>query len=97
MGLDANPVNVRSSALILRGRGKIVPRELARRTLSKQVAQRSKRGFAAPAAMLRHASAPTTGSERGFRQSAYFARAASMIVRQADNSSILGTWTALGG
>ena len=60
-------------ALVRRGRGKWVTRDLAAQKLSPAIAHRPKRGFAAPAGRL----CPTGSArgEHGFRQGAYFARA----------------------
>jgi asparagine synthase (glutamine-hydrolysing) len=64
------------SVLIRRQRAKWLPKELAARVVSPQVAGRAKRGFAAPA----HRVAPerTPGSQ-GFRQGRYFALATSIL------------------
>jgi asparagine synthase (glutamine-hydrolysing) len=64
------------SVLIRRQRAKWLPKELAARVVSPQVAERAKRGFAAPA----HRVAPerTPGSQ-GFRQGRYFALATSIL------------------
>src|ERR1039457_703233 len=64
------------SVLIRRQRAKWLPKELAARVVSPQVAERAKRGFAAPA----HRVAPerTPGSQ-GFRQGRYFALATSIF------------------
>jgi asparagine synthase (glutamine-hydrolysing) len=64
------------SVLIRRQRAKWLPKELATRVVSPQVAERAKRGFAAPA----HRVAPerTPGSQ-GFRQGRYFALATSIL------------------
>jgi asparagine synthase (glutamine-hydrolysing) len=64
------------SVLIRRQRAKWLPKELAARVVSPQVAWRAKRGFAAPA--RRVAPGRTPGS-RGFRQGRYFALAASVL------------------
>jgi asparagine synthase (glutamine-hydrolysing) len=64
------------SVLIRRQRAKWLPKELAARVVSPQVAGRATRGFAAPA----HRVAPerTPGSQ-GFRQGRYFALATSIL------------------
>lgn len=59
-------------ALLRHGRGKWLPRGLAARKLSPQVANRPKRGFAAPASRLNTHGGP---GQQHFRQGAYFARA----------------------
>jgi asparagine synthase (glutamine-hydrolysing) len=64
------------SVLIRRQRAKWLPKELASRVVSPQVALRAKRGFAAPA--QRVAPGLTSGS-RGFRQGRYFALATSIL------------------
>lgn len=71
-------------ALIHRGRGKWLTRELAAQQLSSAVAHRPKRGFAAPANRL--PSEPTAAGAQGFRQGAYFARA----------QGILTSWLSVG-
>ena len=64
------------SVLIRRRRAKWLPKELAARVVSPQVAERAKRGFAAPA----HRVAPErTPGSRGFRQGRYFALATSIL------------------
>lgn len=60
------------SALLRRGRGKWLSRDLAARVLAPDIAHRPKRGFAAPASRLRSESG-ARGSH-GFRQGAYFTR-----------------------
>lgn len=64
------------SVLIRRQRAKWLPKELAARVISPQVARRAKRGFAAPA--HRVADGRTAGSQ-GFRQGRYFALATSIL------------------
>jgi asparagine synthase (glutamine-hydrolysing) len=64
------------SVLIRRHRAKWLPKELAARVLSPQVALRTKRGFAAPA---RRVGAGRTPGSQGFRQGRYFALAASVL------------------
>lgn len=59
-------------ALIRWGRGKWLPKELARIALGKHLSHRPKRGFAAPASRVRQEQHHGT---RAFRQGAYFARA----------------------
>ena len=64
------------SVLIRRQRAKWLPKELAARVVSPQVAERAKRGFAAPA----HRVAPErTPGSKGFRQGRYFALATSIL------------------
>src|ERR1022692_450265 len=64
------------SVLIRRQRAKWLPKELAARVISPQVARRAKRGFAAPA----HRVAPErTPGSKGFRQGRYFALATSIL------------------
>ncbi len=53
-------------------RGKWVPRQLAAEVITKEIAHRPKRGFAAPARRIEPGGAP---GDRGFRQGSYFARA----------------------
>lgn len=60
-------------ALVHRGRGKWLTRDLAARQLSSDIAHRPKRGFAAPAGRV--TAAGSTPGDRGFRQGAYFSRA----------------------
>lgn len=60
-------------ALVRRGRGKWLTRNLAARELSAEIAHRPKRGFAAPAGRVSRTGA--TPGDRGFRQGAYFSRA----------------------
>ena len=64
------------SVLIRSQRAKWLPKELAARVVSPQVAWRAKRGFAAPA--QRVAPGRTPGG-RGFRQGRYFALATSIL------------------
>jgi asparagine synthase (glutamine-hydrolysing) len=64
------------SVLIRRQRGKWLPKELAARVVSPQVAHRAKRGFAAPA---RRVAAGRTPGSQGFRQGRYFALATSVL------------------
>ena len=64
------------SVLIRRRRAKWLPRELAARAISSELAWRTKRGFAAPA--QRVAPGRTPGS-MGFRQGRYFALATSVL------------------
>ena len=68
------------SLLIRRGRGKWLPRELAARAVSSQVASRPKRGFAAPADRVAPGQRP---GSRGFRQGRYFALATSILDQYA--------------
>jgi asparagine synthase (glutamine-hydrolysing) len=64
------------SVLIRRQRAKWLPKELAARVVSPHVAQRAKRGFAAPA---QHVAPGRTPGSRGFRQGRYFALATSIL------------------
>jgi asparagine synthase (glutamine-hydrolysing) len=66
------------SVLIRRQRAKWLPKELAARVISPEVAQRAKRGFAAPADHVAPGLAP--GSQ-GFRQGRYFALATSILAK----------------
>ncbi len=75
-------------ALVRRGRGKWLTRDLAARELSPEVAHRPKRGFAAPASRLRHD--PGTGGQQGFRQGAYFARAQRILESYRSDSRRAG-------
>jgi asparagine synthase (glutamine-hydrolysing) len=78
------------SVLTRGGRAKWLPKELAARVISPQLAWRAKRGFAAPA--QRVAPGQTPGS-RGFRQGKYFALAASILEQhgavQTDSRALL--------
>lgn len=64
-------------ALLRRGRGKWLTRDLAAQKLSPAIAHRPKRGFAAPASRLGERA--STGGQQGFRQGAYFARAQGIL------------------
>jgi asparagine synthase (glutamine-hydrolysing) len=64
------------SVLIRRQRAKWLPKELAARVVSPQVAGRAKRGFAAPAHRVAPERAP---GGQGFRQGRYFALATSIL------------------
>jgi asparagine synthase (glutamine-hydrolysing) len=64
------------SLLIRRHRTKWLPKELAARTISPQVAERAKRGFAAPASRVAPGQRP---GSLGFRQGRYFALATSLL------------------
>jgi asparagine synthase (glutamine-hydrolysing) len=64
------------SVLVRRRRAKWLPKELAARAISPQVAWRAKRGFAAPA---RHVAPGRVPGSRGFRQGRYFALAISIL------------------
>lgn len=64
------------SVLIRRRRAKWLPKELAARVVSPQVARRAKRGFAAPA---QHVAPDRTPGSHGFRQGRYFALATSIL------------------
>ncbi len=68
------------SVLIRRQRAKWLPKELAARVVSPEVAQRAKRGFAAPADHVAPGLAP--GSQ-GFRQGRYFALATSILAKHS--------------
>jgi asparagine synthase (glutamine-hydrolysing) len=76
-------------SLLIRGnRAKWLPKELAARTISPQVAERAKRGFAAPASRV--APGKRAGS-LGFRQGRYFALATSLLEQHGAVSSPRGT------
>jgi len=64
------------AVLIRRQRAKWLPKELAARVVSPQVARRAKRGFGAPA---HHVAPGRPPGSRGFRQGRYFALAASIL------------------
>jgi asparagine synthase (glutamine-hydrolysing) len=64
------------SVLIRKRRAKWLPKELVARVVSPLVAQRPKRGFAAPA---QHVAPGRTPGSQGFRQGRYFALAASIL------------------
>ena len=64
------------SVLIRRQRAKWLPKELAARVVSPQVAWRAKRGFAAPA---QHVAPDRIPGSQGFRQGRYFALATSIL------------------
>ena len=64
------------SLLIRRNRTKWLPKELAAHTISPQVAERPKRGFAAPASRVAPRQQP---GSLGFRQGRYFALATSLL------------------
>lgn len=63
-------------ALMRWGRGKWLPRRLAEDLISHQIANRPKRGFAAPASRIEQ---EIGHGARGFRQGAYFARARRLL------------------
>lgn len=63
--------------LVRRGRGKRLPRALAARELGPQLANRPKRGFAAPTRLVKRG--PHQSGQRGHRQGAYFARARQIL------------------
>ncbi len=65
------------NALVRRGRGKWLPRGMAAQELGEQLANRPKRGFAAPARLVRRGGHST--GERGHRQGDYFARARQIL------------------
>jgi len=64
------------SLLIRRHRAKWLPRKLAGRVISPHVAERAKRGFAAPASRVAPGQEP---GSLGFRQGRYFALATSLL------------------
>ena len=64
------------SVLIRRHRAKWLPKELAARVVTPQVARRAKRGFAAPA---HHVAPELKPGSQGFRQGRYFALATSIL------------------
>jgi asparagine synthase (glutamine-hydrolysing) len=64
------------SVLIRGHRAKWLPKELAARVVSPQVARRAKRGFAAPAGRV---GAGRTPGSQGFRQGRYFALATAVL------------------
>lgn len=64
-------------ALVRHGRGKWLPRTLAAQELGDQLANRPKRGFAAPARLVRRGN--HRSGERGHRQGDYFARARQIV------------------
>ncbi|MHB1593668.1 MAG: asparagine synthase (glutamine-hydrolyzing) [Streptosporangiaceae bacterium] len=66
------------SVLIRGRRAKWLPRELAAGVISPLIAERAKRGFAAPSGRVAAGQAP---GSRGFRQGRYFALAASVLER----------------
>ncbi len=66
-------------SLLIRGhRAKWLPRQLAARVISPQVAERTKRGFAAPASRVAQGQRP---GSLGFRQGRYFALATSLLAQ----------------
>jgi asparagine synthase (glutamine-hydrolysing) len=71
------------SVLIRRHRAKWLPKELAARVVSPQVARRPKRGFAAPAHRVADGRRP---GSRGFRQGRYFALAISVLEQHRRDS-----------
>lgn len=71
-------------ALMQRGRGKWLTRELAARELSHGLGHRQKRGFAAPAHRVRPAAA--AAGSRGFRQGAFFGRARMLLEMHLNRS-----------
>ena len=71
-------------ALVRRGRGKWLTRELAAEQLSYEFAHRPKRGFTAPASSLGQAAGDR--GQQGFRQGAYFARAKRVLGSHLANS-----------
>ena len=69
-------------ALVRHGRGKWLPRALAAQELGEQLANRPKRGFAAPARLVRRGR--HSSGERGHRQGDYFARARQILDAHLD-------------
>jgi asparagine synthase (glutamine-hydrolysing) len=72
------------AVLIRRHRAKWLPKELAACVVSPLVAQRQKRGFAAPAARVGRGQ---TAGSRGFRQGRYFALATSILEQHGVQSA----------
>jgi asparagine synthase (glutamine-hydrolysing) len=72
-------------ALMRRGRGKWIPREIVASRMARSVADRPKRGFAAPLEHVRGAS--LARGARGFRQAHYFARATRLLTQFLGNES----------
>ena len=72
------------SLLIRRHRTKWLPKELAACVISSQVAERAKRGFAAPASRVAPGQQP---GSLGFRQGRYFALATSLLEQHGVLSS----------
>jgi len=72
------------SLLIRRQRAKWLPKELAACVISPQVAERAKRGFAAPASRVAPGKRP---GSLGFRQGRYFALATSLLEQHGVLSS----------
>jgi asparagine synthase (glutamine-hydrolysing) len=72
------------SLLIRRHRTKWLPKELAACVISPQVAERAKRGFAAPASRVAPGQRP---GNLGFRQGRYFALATSLLEQHGVLSS----------
>jgi asparagine synthase (glutamine-hydrolysing) len=70
--------------LVRRGRGKWLGREVAAKQLSPALANRPKRGFAAPAHRVGDGG---SHGERGFRQGAYFSRAVQLLRAHRDGGS----------
>jgi asparagine synthase (glutamine-hydrolysing) len=64
-------------ALMRRGRGKWIPRDIVASRIARSVANRPKRGFAAPLAHVQRVS--RAEGTRGFRQAHYFARATRLL------------------
>ncbi len=69
-------LTIPDSLLIRRQRTKWLPKELAARVISPRVAERAKRGFAAPASRVAPGQRP---GSLGFRQGRYFALATSLL------------------
>jgi asparagine synthase (glutamine-hydrolysing) len=69
------------SVLIRRRRAKWLPRELAARVISPLIAERAKRGFAAPSGRIAVDHPP---GSRSFRQGRYFALAVSVLEQHRD-------------
>ena len=66
------------SALMRRGRGKWIPREIVAARMARRVAARPKRRVAAPLEHVRRGASKAEGA-RGFRQAHYFARATRLL------------------
>jgi asparagine synthase (glutamine-hydrolysing) len=75
-------------ALVRWGRGKWIPKELARGALGEHLSRRPKRGFAAPASRVRQ---EQDHGARAFRQGAYFARARRTLQTYLDEDLLAST------
>lgn len=71
-------------ALVRRGQGKILTKQLLADRVSSQVAYRPKRGFGVPTRALKTDDAPWS---RGFRQASYFSHATRVLARAAEQWS----------